>query len=339
MSLRPRFSPALVCLLAAAGLAASGCNDPAPDPEGVPTTKERSPEGRTPADLERDRRRTAALGVEHTRLLALRGRIDRADAELATVAPRLKILRKASLESDSRPTAVHALAALDTDEYEEVGLFRGEAFETGWTVLVKTDFQGQAMRYADGLSAELELDGIRQASYPPAGKDAYRLGFALLTDQTVPTSRPPTRPRPTAGTPPPATDEALKTAIGQLRSEVSTAQLEAARRASDEARAELDGLESRHVTKGQAQRTARALVACAEKNVLDAVRAEPAQKVRHNDLSTERYDMRGVGRLSQIAAAVQCMVDTGTLIGVVSINRVRREGRYRLRVELHVVTR
>ncbi len=132
----------------------------------------------------------------------------------------------------------------------------------------------------------------------------------------------------------------LEQEIARLNEVVSLERLLDTRAIYDRIQAELQSLEEKHLTGGIEQRTEKALIRCAERSAgLDAVRTEPARRVKFSGLPVVRHDLRGVGVLSQVADAVACLSDSGALLGVLSVNRVRREGRYRLRVELNVAYR
>lgn len=88
-------------------------------------------------------------------------------------------------------------------------------------------------------------------------------------------------------------------------------------------------------TKRPALTEARLLELMTEATV-EIPRAKPTIRALYRGFPIDRYPLRGVGTLATASNAVVRLVDAGGLVGNVTINRVKREHHYRLRVDVNV---
>ena len=327
--------------LALAGCLAVSCGEGALDvprhepPPQIPAALPAAP----PAPM---RDPTLALSRERARLEELVERTLRVNRLIEQVGPRVDRLRRIKNANTSRLTGVSAIVRALAGAPDGLDLRRIDATGVRWTLLVRTKLLEDAEILGRSLSQALSSPYSEPIPYPADGTTSYLIRTHYpseglgVTPGAPETARAPQGKR-DHGTP--VREKSLRLDVERLRGQGNTRELVSARDKLSKLRDELVVLEREMLPERGRELRVEAVIDAAEGAGMDAVRFDDDGPVRFHGTTAHRWRVRGVGSLDQVATAVGKVAASGALLGDLTINRVKRADRFRVRMAVYAPRR
>ena len=242
----------------------------------------------------------------------------------------------------SRLTGVSAIVRALAGAPDGLDLRRIDATGVRWTLLVRTKLLEDAEILGRSLSQALSSPYSEPIPYPADGTTSYLIRTHYpseglgVTPGAPETARAPQGKR-DHGTP--VREKSLRLDVERLRGQGNTRELVSARDKLSKLRDELVVLEREMLPERGRELRVEAVIDAAEGAGMDAVRFDDDGPVRFHGTTAHRWRVRGVGSLDQVATAVGKVAASGALLGDLTINRVKRADRFRVRMAVYAPRR